>query len=186
LEQGAHIPLHVDSHPEDRKSFEDFSPDEWGNYIADRAAGTHLQDLDQHQLDYYITEITAQQLLNDLPPAGMWYWGNSQGQPLPLQPLLSHKHDALHRQYITDRDNYRAKLPTPLPRYWYDNSLRYSANVYEMQKCSSSSLASRIRIVMNKGWHGGNRIKSKKAAQEDARLTGTLASQLHRLFSTRS
>jgi hypothetical protein len=23
--------------------------------------------------------------------------------------------------------------------------------------------------VMNKGWHGGNRIKSKKAAPEDAR-----------------
>ena len=40
---------------------------------------------------------------------------------------------------------------TPLPRYWYNNSLRYSAKVYEMQKCSASSLASCIRIVMNKG-----------------------------------
>ena len=108
-----------------------------------------------------------------------------QGQPLPLQPLLSHKHEALHRQYITDRDNYRAKLPTPLPRYWYDNSLRYSANVYEMQKCSSSSLASRIRIVMNKGWHGGNRIKSKKASPEDARcfLCGLDDSQAHWLHN---
>ena len=74
LEQGALTPIHVDSHPEDRKTFEEFSDDDWGNYIA--------------------------------------------------------------------------------------------AKVYEMQQCSASSLSTRIRIVMNKGWHGGNRIKSKKATEE--------------------
>ena len=79
----------------------------------------------------------------------------------------------------------RAQKLTPLPRYWYDNSLRYSEKVYEMQKYSSSSLASRIRIVMNKGWHGGNCIKSKKAAPEDARcfLCGLDDSQAHWLHN---
>ena len=50
-----------------------------------------------------------------------------------------------------------------------------------MQKCSASSLSTRIRIVMDKGWHGGNRIKSKKAI-EDAGLCylcGAEESQAH-------
>jgi hypothetical protein len=64
-------PVHVDSHPEDTKIFEEFTDDEWGNYIADRAAGNHLDDLNTHNLQYSILEISAAELLNDLPPTGM-------------------------------------------------------------------------------------------------------------------
>jgi hypothetical protein len=162
----------VDSHPED---------DDWGNYIADRAAGNHLEDLNTHNLQYSILEISAAELLRDLPPTGMWYWGDSRGHPLPLKPPLQLRHEATLSQYITDRDTYREKLPIPLPRYWYDNSLRFSAKIYEMDKCYASSLASRIRIVMNKGWHGGNRLKSKKATPDDGicYLCGQDDSQAH-------
>ena len=111
----------------------------------------------------------------------MWYWGDSSGSPVALQPLITHLHEQLHIQYLADRDKYRATLPTPLPRYWYDNTLRYAAKVYEMQQCSASSLSTRIRIVMNKGWHGGNRIKSKKATEEAGfcYLCGSEDSQAH-------
>jgi len=175
------MPIHVDSHPERHKPFTDFTAHEWGNYIADRAAGDHLQDLDAHGLTYHVKEITARRLLNDLPPTGMWYWGDDKGDPLPLLPLHSFRHEALHAGYIKDRDEYRSKLPTPLPRYWYDNSLRYAAKVFDMKKCSSSSLSTRIRIVMNKGWHGGNRIKPRNATADDGicYLCGADDSQTH-------
>jgi hypothetical protein len=113
----------VDSHPEDDKSFDDFTDDDWGNYIADRAAGNHLEDLNTHNLQCHILEISAAELLNDLPPTGMWYWGDTRGHPLPLKSPLQLRHEAMLSQYITDRDIYREKLPIPLPRYWYDNSL---------------------------------------------------------------
>ena len=87
----------------------------------------------------------------------------------------------MQTQYIKDRNLYREKLPIPLPRYWYDNSLRFSVKVYEMDKCHASSLASRIRIVMNKGWHGGDWLKSKKATPDDGTcyLCGQDDSQAH-------
>ena len=64
--------------------------------------------------------------MKDLPPTGMWYWGDSSGSPVALHPLITLLHEHLHIQYLADRDKHRATLPTPLPRYWYDNTLRYA------------------------------------------------------------
>ena len=54
-----------------------------------------------------------------------------------------------------------------------------------MEKCSASSLALRMRIVMNKGWHGGHRLKSKKATPDDGTcyLCSLEDSQAHWLHS---
>ena len=89
------------------------------------------------------------------------------GIPLTLVPLSSKLHEHRHQLYITERDNYSTKLLTPLPAYWYDNSLRFSAKVYEFKHFSSRSLSTKVRLIMDKGWHGEIRIKTKKESPED-------------------
>ena len=80
----------MDSHPEDDKSFEEFTEDDWGNYIADRAVGNHLEDLSTHNFQYSILEISAAELLRDLPPTGIWYWGDTRGHPSHYNHLSSY------------------------------------------------------------------------------------------------
>ena len=173
--------LHVNSHADKLKSLTDLSYAEWGNFIADKVAGDNFADLEDLGLSLVSTDIFARNVLPDIPCTNSWYWGDAAGTPLPLVPLSSQQHDVRHQLYITDRDNYRAHLPQPLPAYWYDNSLRFVAKVYELKHASSRGLSTKVRLIMSKGWHGGNRIKSKKASAEDqvCLLCGQDDSQAH-------
>jgi hypothetical protein len=173
--------LHVNSHADKLKSLTDLSYAEWGNFIADKVAGDNFADLEDLGLSLVSTDIFARNVLPDIPCTNSWYWGDAAGTPLPLVPLSSQQHDVRHQLYITDRDNYRAHLPQPLPAYWYDNSLRFAAKVYELKHASPRGLSTKVRLIMSKGWHGGNRIKSKKASAEDqvCLLCGQDDSQAH-------
>jgi len=130
LLQYSHCPLHhVTSHADKHKNLQDLTYQEWGNFIADKVAGNNFEELEELGLTLISTDIFARNVLPDIPCFNSWYWGDAAGTPLPLVPLSSQLNDVRHQLYITDRDNYRANLPQPLPAYWHDNSLRFAAKV---------------------------------------------------------
>ena len=130
---------------------------------ADKIASGEYSSLAELHLNVIPLEINAVDILRDIPVTGSWYWGNETGAPLPLSPLLSQIHYTRFQQYILDRDDYRKKLPRPRTAFWHDHSLFFAAKVFELDKSSLKSLSMKIRILMDKGWHGGNRMKSKTA-----------------------
>ena len=149
------------------KTLDELSYTEWGYFTADKVAGNNSVELEELGLSLISSDIFARNVLLDIPCTNSWYWGDAAGTPLLLVSLSSQFNEVRHQLYITDRDNYRANLPQPLPAYWYDNSRQFSSKVYELKHSSSSSLSNKVRLIMSKGWHGGNRIKSKKASPED-------------------
>jgi len=167
--------LHVNSHADKHKVLADLSYSEWGNFIADKVAGDNFADLEDLSLSLVSTDIFARNVLPDIPCTNSWYWGDAAGTPLPLVPLSSQQNDVRHQLCITNRDNYRAHLPQPLPAYWYDNSLRFAAKVYELKHASPRGLSTKVRLIMS------GRIKSKKASAEDqvCLLCGQDDSQAH-------
>ena len=68
--------------------------------------------------------------------------------------------------YLAERDDYRRKRGA-LPK-WVDNSIMmHFASVYDFPKASLASVSTKVRIVYDKGYHGGNRAKNDKLSTID-------------------
>ena len=159
LHIGCPTPVHVESHPERRKpgNRANWDNDDWGNFIADRAAAADYETLRDAGIQLQVLEMSATTIYNDLLSPLQWYIGYKNGDPVLPNGPLAHIHDTRFLEYLKDRDVDRSKRQEPA--YWHDNSLLYCAKIFSMQKASVASVASKCRLIYDKHWHGRNRQK---------------------------
>ena len=118
-------------HAEKRKpgNKADWNNDDWGNYIAHRAAAADYDTLRALGLNLQILEVSAKDLYQDLIPQAQWYIGHPDGTPLEPRGLLAHMNEQRFQNYLTDRDKDRATRQDPT--FWTDNYLQYSARTFQ-------------------------------------------------------
>ena len=83
LHSGSPLPTYVESHPERRKpgNKADWTAEDWGNFIADRAAAADYDTLRDLGLRVQVLEISAATVYADLRTHGHWYIGHFDGSP---------------------------------------------------------------------------------------------------------
>ena len=155
---GAPVPRWVRSHPERRlvdKTL--WTIDDWGIFIADYAAAGRWKELQDLHIHITIQNISAQEAYSSTVTAGQWYWGNQDG--LPVEVLSLKDVVAKHRmpKYLDDRDDNR--MGDGRPAYWRGIPLEHIALAFDIAKGTIGSIMRLIRIIFDKGWHGGNRRK---------------------------
>ena len=99
--------------------------DDWGNWIADRVAGSHQAQLREliPQTEWF--EISALTAVNTLPQATEFYFGDHSGRPTALYGLMEHVHRVRMERYVVQRDRQRTGGPK-----WEDNTIGFAAEMY--------------------------------------------------------
>jgi hypothetical protein len=162
-------------HPEGvDKDADNWSTEMWGNHLADRsAAGTFLGDMN-YQYDgldsnllfiQSFPTLDALDLSSRLAIGGSWLLGNSRGQ-LRTESIMEAVQSSRLQQYITTRDSYRtARGVNPK---WHRFDIRLAAEIWQM-KTQHHSRTLRNRLLFDKHWHGGNKIKDKNSTTADGK-----------------
>ena len=169
---GSPLPEFVESHPERRKpgNKSNWTAEDWGNYIADRAAAADYDTLREQGIKIQVLEIPASTVYNDLRTPGQWYLGQEDGTPVPPNGVLARLQERRFREYIQDRDKDRSKRGDAA--FWQDNSLTFTARVFQLYKAPSASLAAKCRLIYDKHWHGRNRQKDATLSEADRAAVG--------------
>jgi hypothetical protein len=148
---------HVYSHPERRKSREQFTPIEYGNMLAHEAASPLAPT--RVFPGFARFSISAEALLRDLLCPGQWYIGNSAGTPL-LTPASDLMTSELTADYLRQRDDLRQSATPPRPPFWATASLRYAAKQFDCSTRRTFAQQTRItKLIYDKYFHGENRVK---------------------------
>ena len=172
IHQGCPLPEHVQSHPEKRKpgNKSNWTAEDWGNYIADRAAAADYETLRDNGIKVHVLEVSAATIYNDLRTPEQWYIGLEDGTPVAPRGALTQMQDKRFAEYLQDRDNYRAKRQEPA--FWHDNSLQFVSRVFQLHTAPNATLAAKCRLIYDKHWHGRNRQKDTTLSEEDRIMTG--------------
>ena len=167
IHQGCPTPIHVESHPEKRKpgNKQDWDHNDWGNFIADRAAAADYESLHDIGIQTRVLEVAVSEIYKDLLSPLQWYIGYTDGTPVIPSGPLAHIQKERFDAYIKDRDADRATRSDPA--FWSDNSLTYSSRVFNMQRTSVSNIASKCRLIYEKHWHGRNRQKDDTLSESE-------------------
>ena len=174
---GSPLPQHIRSHPEKHKPDRNsWNGDDWGNYIADRAAGDDLNTLRREGLD--IRDITVQSAaaLSHLLTPGHWYLSDIAGTPIStigLRELMQQYH---FRQYIATRDGYRKDRGDSIK--WAQNTIEFATQAFSLQHRTTAQRAVEVRRLWDKGWHGGNRAKDPRLTPGTIEHTSALSCDL--------
>ena len=168
------MPYHVRGHAENRKPHKDndglfgkhWNKDDWGNWIADRIAAQDTDILIRHGIQVIQLTVSATELYSSLPYPGQWYIGNDKGQPVKPHGVRKQLQLGLWQQYLRERDEYRRNRGVAA-KWVHDSSMQHAADIYDLQNTSIDMAASKIRIIYDKGYHGGNRAKDDKLSMHD-------------------
>ena len=81
-------------------------------------------------------------------------------------------------KYLKDRDGYRAQRGAPA--IWENTKVAFATRQYELKDSARGERARRVRVIWDKGWHGGNRAKGD-CEEEDTKcvLCGEVDGQRH-------
>ena len=158
---GANKPsiIQVHSHKGDHIDISEWTDDIWGNEIADRVAAGDTDFCQQHNIHYITIHVNT--LLAVLPHYLSWYLHDNSTNTLLMDRPKHIADQQRFNSYIQKRDDYRtARGEQPK---WAESTIRYASKIHFHSKMSLQSRAAAQRIVYDKGWHGGNRVKSATA-----------------------
>ena len=178
LYRGVPMPYKVPSHAEKHKPQKDsqgrlgvnWTNDEWGNWIADRVADNDVEALQRQGIRYVLQTVPAKKVYDQLLFSGQWFIGGRTGSPVPPKGVNAIIQATLHRQYLQERDAFReARGESPV--WQLDSSMAHAALMYGLRKAPSNSASTIIRLIYDKGYHGGNRAKNKSLSTSDREQT---------------
>ena len=180
LFHGAPMPYKVPIHVERHKPLKDahgclgvnWTKDEWGNWLADRVAADDTASLRRQGIRYHILTVPARDIYAHLMFPGQWYIGDNTGFPVLPLGVSATIHTELHKQYLVEWDAYRIARGD-LPKWEKDSSMPHSASVYGLKQTHSNSLSTKIRIIYDKGYHGGNRAKNTSITLAEREIART-------------
>jgi hypothetical protein len=173
----APMPYHVRGHAEDRKPGKDsrgllgkdWTKDDWGNWIADRIAAQDLKILRDHGLHIIQFSISAKELYSSLLYTGQWYIGDEKRLPVEPRGVDTLIHQGIWSLYLSERDEFRKQRGEDA-KWVPDSSMDHAAKIYDLVKLSFTTASSRVRIIYDKGYLGGNRAKDSKLSDEERSL----------------
>jgi hypothetical protein len=174
---GSPLPQHIRSHPEKHKPDRNsWTGDDWGNYIADRAAGNDLNTLRRGGLDIRDITVQSTDALSHLLTPGHWYLSDITGTSIStigLRELMQQFH---FKQYITTRDGYRKDRGASIK--WAYNTIEFATQTFNLQHRTTAQRAVEVRRLWDKGWHGGNRAKDPRLIPGSIEHTSALSCDL--------
>ena len=94
----------------------------------------------------------------------MWMWVDVNGTPIATSVLDTIRERRLEK-YLADRDGYRAARGKP--PIWVGTKPAFASLQYKLDKSHRGDMGRRVKIIWDKGWHGGNIGKSDKVELED-------------------
>ena len=152
------------SHAERRGKSDTWQRDEWGNHLADSAAGA--EDLEEvasvagHR--FVGEELELAGLLRQMMPEGQWYWGRVDGQVSflggPLQQIQKNR----LRKYLKNRESTQ----TDSVMYaWSTVNLGWTSRVWSFSTRSTAEIGLIQRLVLD--WHWDGRNANKGTGHED-------------------
>lgn len=185
------VKSHVEKRQTDRTQW---SYEEYGNVLADRAAGergVHIPDtLHREFKQIHVFRVEAAEIIQELMPPTIWNLYAPQMFPVPSSALDSQLNRMEHSDYVSRRTTNSACIGRN--RNWVDMDIELAAHIWDMPK-RKGSVASQInRIIFDLHWHGGNRSKEENLSQQErneqskCNLCGRTDSQDHILNSCRN
>ena len=93
----------------------------------------------------------------------MWMWVDMHGTPITTSISADIRTRRLEK-YLARRDEYRAERGDP--PVWAGTKAAFAARQYQLKDKSKGELARRVRVIWDKGWHGGNKAKGGCTEEE--------------------
>ena len=148
----------------------------WGNHMADATAAEEWNDAEWDVSREHIT-ISVSQVLQEIASEPRWMWVDTHGTPITPSIPKDIKVRRLEK-YLKDRDGYRAQRGAPA--IWENTKVAFATRQYELKDSARGERARRVRVIWDKGWHGGNRAKGD-CEEEDTKgvLCGEVDGQRH-------
>ena len=104
-------------------------------------------------------------------------WVDTHGTPITTSISKDIKVRRLEK-YLKDRDGYRAQRGAPA--IWENTKVAFATRQYELKDSARGERARRVRVIWDKGWHGGNRAKGDCEEEETkCVLCGEVDGQRH-------
>ena len=153
---------HVKAHAERAKLPENYTKLERGNMLADKVAGHVVTDC------AHVLTISTADILKYISCERMWRVVDVLGVVRPVKPLKLVKRWRADK-YLKDRDADRETAG--LPPKWVDADFSLVNKLYKHYGRLHVTRARICKLVFDKYWHGGNRIKGCRG---DADLTRVL------------
>jgi len=164
------------SHPEKRTTDRDlWTRDDYGIFMADRVAAEDWKAIENFA-NLHKKNLEVERALQLLASERRWHWTDSNGAA--ITDTIS---DRVKNQKISDyanmRDAYRIKRgEAPI---WEGTKGRFASLQFELINKSIGEVARCVRIIWNKGLHGGNVNKYSILADDACSLCGEVDSQYH-------
>ena len=145
---------HVRAHPERRLPDKlDWTPDDWGIFMADRLAGDdNTPDLTVDE-DWVLRELTACMEFRIVRSSNHSIFHED------IDRLLSTSN---MKAYIKERNTSR-NLRLNLNDHRWSSDFLPLINIMHDNKVSTTAWATTLRLVWDKAWHGANQAKAPKA-----------------------
>jgi hypothetical protein len=136
-------------------------------------AGLHAEDLSLHGIDLADTTISIDtiDMYNALGFPGQWYIGDLSGSPVGPRGVTDRVNYSTLQSYLRTRDQLRVKGGRP-PIWEHDSTMEHAADVYQLKTAADNVATTKVRIIYDKGWHGGNRAKDESLSIDEKSLTG--------------
>jgi hypothetical protein len=148
----------IPSHPEEAvKDRSRWSKHMWGNFLADATAAAEW-DAQAWGVEVNHIEMSISEVLRTLVNEPMWMWVNSDGSP-STSSIPKDIREARLSKYLADRDTSRVKRGDE-PK-WIGTQVKFASVQYNLKGVGCGERARRVRIIWDKGWHGGNIAKGK-------------------------
>ena len=154
----------IPGHPEKTVPNSDiWSKHMWGNFMADGAAAGEW-DYEKWGVAGEHKELSVTEILQALGKDPLWMWVDVNGTPITTSVPDTIRERRLEK-YLADRDGYRAARGKP--PIWVGTKPAFASLQYKLDKSHRGDMGRRVKIIWDKGWHGGNIGKSDKAELED-------------------
>jgi hypothetical protein len=148
----------------------------WGNHMADATAAEDLKE-EEWGVQCEHTAVSVRDVLQAMAREPRWMWVDNMGTPI-TSSIPKDIRKKRFEKYLKDRDGYRAQRGAePI---WEGTKTEFSAIQYELTTQPRGEKARRVRVIWDKGWHGGN-IAKGNCEEEETKcvLCGEVDGQRH-------
>jgi len=148
LKKTSHATIaHCSAHAERKKTRGQWTRQDLGNYIADRAADRDYTSIASEYPQFTYFEDTALQVASQLAARSDWLITDKNGSPCVLS-LKKRQRSAHYREYVSERDDRHH----PADPSYREASSKHAAVVWRIPLLSIPGRARALRIIYHKAW----------------------------------
>ena len=107
--------------------------------------------------------VSVREVLQTMATEPMWVWVDMHGTPITTSISADIRTRRLEK-YLARRDEYRTERGDP--SVWAGTKVAFAARQYQLKDNPRGELTRRVRVIWDKGWHGGNKTKGGCTEEE--------------------